>query len=154
MRNKIKFPTTQLILFFCTIVFISCNNNPFGDKIDISQSKEEIKNQLLGKWSSNQSLNSFLVRYRYEISNDKIKIWRKGSILENGEINSDWKIEPDEVVNYTIREITEDENGSKQIVIAEGESFGKLIIDVFDNQKGVFKQLNGEENSMFKDWKH
>ena len=155
MKIKIKILgsliITGLFLFFS---FASGNDNPFGDKINPYQSKEDIKKEIIGKWSANEQLGSELIRYRFEITSDKIKIWRKLSILESGANNSEWKIEPDEEVNYTIGEITEDENGSKQIVIAEGESFGKLIIDVFDNKKGVFKQIKGDENSMFKDWEH
>lgn len=157
MKIKIKILgsliITGLFLFFS---FASGNDNPFGDKINPYQSKEDIKKEIIGKWSANEQLGSELIRYRFEITSDKIKVWRKLSILEYGANNSEWKNDPDEIVDYAIGNIIENENGGKQIVIATGQTFGMLVINAIDENKkiGYFTNIKSDENSMFKDWEH
>lgn len=154
MKNAIKLTlSVAVITFFAFIAFASGNRD--GDKIDPSLSKEEIKNAIQGKWRSSMHYNGTLINFRYEIINDKIKIWHiVNEMVYNNPDFQDFNNDPDEVVNYSIGDVNTDENGIRQILIASGESFGKLIIHVYNDGEGRFEQIYGnEQNSMFNDWK-
>lgn len=145
-------------MIFLVISMTGCDgNNPNGDRINPYKSKESIMEAIKGKWSSNDGHNDgSCTFYRFEITDSEVKCWRVLSLMQWGD-KSSFKAEPDEIVTYSIGGITSDEEGYKELVIAQGEKMGKLTITANkENERGYFiqKKSNYNENTMFHDWEH
>lgn len=156
MQNKIKLLATSIVFgLFLFMAIATGNSNNNRDEIDRDLTKEEIKDAIKGKWRTSFSYGGAIYLIRFEIMDDKIKIWRKGNEMTGeSEDYQDYNNEPDEIVNYSIGDMRIINQYWKQIDIAEGE-FGKLVI-IYYNEKdfGHFQYVNGsEESSMENDWK-
>jgi hypothetical protein len=154
MKMNIKNTISILITIF---LITSClNNNPNGNRINPNESKEEIIEKIKGKWSSNEGVGELSIFYRFLITDKEIKIWENRVII--GFTKSEFKNQPDEVVNYSIGTITDDGFGGKELVIANTEKFGKLVITANRDGDGYFIMRTSndtdESNSMFNDWEH
>lgn len=157
MKNFIKSILTFLaIVFFVVTAIATGDSNLSGNKIDADLTKEEIKEAIKGKWSSSIVSGGAIYGIKYEITDDKVKIWRKANEMAGApEDYDDYSNEPDEIVNYSIGDMRVVNQYWKQIDIAEG-NFGKLVIIYYnDNDFGYFQYVNGsQEETMWHDWEH
>ena len=152
--KKIKYAITTLLMI---LLITSCiNRNPYGDKINPNEPKEEIIEKIKGRWSANDSFGELSVFYRFEITDTQVKIWENRVII--GLTKSEFKSQPDEIINYSIGTITDDNLGGRELVIAQSEKFGKLVITANGEGEGHFIMRTSndtdESNSMFNDWEH
>ena len=97
---KMNIKNTMSILITIFLITSCLNNNPNSDRINPNESKEEIIEKIKGKWSSNEGVGELSIFYRFLITDKQIKIWEDRVII--GFTKSEFKNQPDEVVNYSI----------------------------------------------------
>lgn len=117
-------------------------------------SEDAMKNFVKGRWPSTRTFNGMVVYYRYEITDNQIKYWSRGSTIEWGREKSNWESNPEETISYSIGELQTDSYGNQKRMLAEG-NFGTIILKVGkDGEPWLERVTQGGEDDYFeKGWK-
>lgn len=113
-----------------------------------------MKEFVKGRWSSVRTYNGMVVYYRFEITDNQIQYWIRGSTLEWGSEQSQWKSEPEETLSYTLGSLETDSNGNQKRVLAEANC-GTIILQSGKDGKAWLQCVTGggEDDYFEKGWK-
>lgn len=109
------------LLMTCGVfMFMAYGSGKDENRVNI-QSEQEIRDFLVGKWEANQSFSGQNIFYRFEVTNNQIKYWRRSHVYVEGGGRTEWNANPDEIVNYNIGAITSDSQGNKSRLLGHCE---------------------------------
>ncbi len=106
MITKTRIIATTISCFFFIFLSIASGDSikdTTGPDIDKEQ---EIKNYIVGKWSTSYYELGTMWYYRFEITENKVKYWKRFGEWE-------WKTEPEALLSYRLSNIERDVYGAK-----------------------------------------
>jgi hypothetical protein len=117
-------------------------------------SEQAMKEFIKGRWSSVRTYNGMVVYYRFEITENQIQYWERGSVVEWGAEKTEWKSEPEETVTYSLGSVETDSYGNQQRVLAE-LNCGTVIVQSGKDGKAWMQCVTGggEDDYFEKGWK-